>query len=959
MARDRHRATPPNTARPLPPRPEEVAAREAEVDRDWYHGDGGDFGEAGVPALFRDDGGSAFQEREQRMQQRLRRADGSMMTLAQSKRNEQLHRDRNAWEENRLVTSGAVRLRERDLENTDDEARTVLVVHDTRPPFLDGRVVFTRQAKPVLPVRDPTSDMATIARKGSKLVQAYREKREAGKSRERFWEVAGSKMGHITGTTQQERTEEAAARGAARVGDGEADEGPDENVDYKKEAKFMDHMRGKSAAVSEFSRTKTIDEQRCSLPVYSVKEDLLDVIRENQIVVVVGETGSGKTTQMTQYLLEAGYARTGMIGCTQPRRVAAMSVAKRVSEEVGCELGDTVGYSIRFEDCTGPETKIKYMTDGVLLRETLRDEEIYNYSVIIMDEAHERSLNTDVLFGIMKRVVAQRRDFRLVVTSATLDKEKFSDFFGRVPTFMIPGRTFPVEVMYHKTPCEDYVEAAVKQALTIHLSHPPGDILLFLTGQEEIECACFTLQERLGELEGAPELAILPIYSQLPQDLQAKIFQKSDMRKCIVSTNIAETSLTVDGILYVIDTGFVKMKVYSPKMGMDALQIFPCSQAAVNQRAGRAGRTGPGTCFRLFTETAFKRELLVTTVPEIQRTNLGNVILLLKSLNVTNLLDFNFMDPPPQDNMINSMFQLWILGALDNTGELTALGKKMVEFPLDPPLAKMLLVGHDLGCGAELLTIVSMLSVPSVFFRPKDRQDESDAAREKFFVPESDHLTLLHVYNQWKSNGYRNDWCARHYLHGKVLKKAREVRSQMMDIMEQQKLAMASCGTEWDIVRKAVCSAYFHNAARLKGIGEYLNCRTGMACHLHPTSALYGLGYTPDYVCYHELIMTSKEFMQCVTAVEPEWLAELGPVFFSIKRTGDTNLSALRRERAEAAAMEGEMDFMKRRKLEDARQADDERRRRRARERGSIAGTFSGGSGASARTPYRRPGRFN
>ena len=446
-----------------------------------------------------------------------------------------------------------------------------------------------------------------------------------------------------------------------------------------------------------------------------------------------------------------------------------------------------MGYSVRFDDCSGPSTRIKYCTDGLLLREALSDGELRRYAVVVVDEAHERSLHTDVLFGMLKKVAARRRGFKLIVTSATLNAQKFSDFFGSVPVFTIPGRTFPVEVMYAKSPCEDYVEASVKQALAIHLGHPAGDILIFLTGQEEIECCCFSLQERLDQLgEGAPPMAILPIYSQLPSDLQAKIFQKSEggLRKCIVSTNIAETSLTVDGILYIVDAGYCKLKVYNPRMGMDALQVFPTSRAAADQRAGRGGRTGPGKCWRLFTEAAYRGEMLSATVPEIQRTNLGNVVLLLKSLHIENLLEFDFMDPPPQENILNSMYQLWILGALDNTGALTPLGKKMVEFPLDPPLAKMLLMGESLGCTNEVLTITAMLSVPPVFFRPKDREEQSDSAREKFFVPESDHLTLLNVYTQWKNNGFRSDWCSTHFLQPKGMKKAKEVRQQLLDILK-------------------------------------------------------------------------------------------------------------------------------------------------------------------------------
>ncbi|KNE88778.1 hypothetical protein PSTG_17798, partial [Puccinia striiformis f. sp. tritici PST-78] len=375
-----------------------------------------------------------------------------------------------------------------------------------------------------------------------------------------------------------------------------------------------------------------------------------------------------------------------------------------------------------------------------------------------------------------------------------------------------------------------------------------------MTGQEDIEVTCQVIKDRIKQLDNPPFLAVLPIYSQMPADLQAKIFESTQdgRRKCIVATNIAETSLTVDGIMYVIDSGFSKLKVYNPRVGMDALQITPISQANANQRSGRAGRTGSGT------------------IPEIQRTNLANTVLLLKSLGVKNLLEFNFM--------------LWTLGALDNVGELTPEGRKMSDFPMEPSLAKMLLTSVDHNCSAEMVTIVSMLSVPSVFYRPKERAEESDAARENSScVPESDHLTLLNTYTQWKTNGYNDIWASKHFLHPKLLRKAREVREQLVDIMKVQKLEVLACGTDWDVIRKCICAGYFHQAARVKGIGEYQNCRTGVPMQLHPTSALYGLGFLPDYVVYHELILTSKEYMQCVTSVDPYWLAELGPAFFSVR----------------------------------------------------------------------------
>eukprot|EP00904_Undaria_pinnatifida_P006256 jgi/Undpi1/2760/HiC_scaffold_14.g06137.m1 len=870
---------------------------------------------------LRDDGGGAMEDSEasnpflgdekkfaaKEAEMAKLRAKGEGKIANRTAKASQMSADQDAWENNRLLTSGALFEGEVSLTFDDGEDQRVqLIVHSLKPPFLDGRVSFSMQQKMVPTVKDPSSDFALCARNGSATLRHQREKREKGKMRQRFWELGGSRMGKAMGVADEKE-----GGGDEEEGEGDGKEEGEEDMDYKKAAGFQQHMK-KTEAMSHFSKSKTMLEQREFLPIFQVKDDLLRVIRDNQVVIIVGETGSGKTTQMTQYLHEGGFTQFGKVGCTQPRRVAAMSVAKRVSEEMGVGLGDEVGYAIRFEDVTSEKTIIKYMTDGVLLRESLRYKDLDSYSCIVMDEAHERALNTDVLFGTLKKVVQHRRDLKLVVTSATLDAQRFSDFFGGVPVYNIPGRTFHVEKYFSKTPQEDYVDAAVKQALQIHLSHPPGDILIFMTGQEDIETTCEVLAERLGTLESGkiPPLLLLPMYSQLPADLQAKIFESADegVRKCVVSTNIAETSLTVDGVRYVIDAGFCKLKVYNPKIGMDALQITPISQANANQRSGRAGRTGEGFCYRLYSNRQFEEELLPMQIPEIQRTNLGNVVLLLKSLGVENLLEFDFMDPPPQDNIQSSLYQLWILGALDNTGGLTALGRKMVEFPLDPPLAKMLIFSEKLGCSAEVLVVVSMLSVPSVFFRPKDREEESDAAREKFFVPESDHLTLLNVFQQWKVNNFGSQWCTDHFIHVKGLRKAREVHAQLLDIMRQQRISHESCGqANWDTVRKAICSAYFYNSAKIKGIGEYVNMLTGMPCALHPSSALSGLGYTPDYVTYHELIFTTKEYMTNVTAVEAEWLAELGPMFFSVKESYKTRLEKRVREREDKAKMEVEM----------------------------------------------------
>ncbi|KFY97189.1 hypothetical protein V500_02158, partial [Pseudogymnoascus sp. VKM F-4518 (FW-2643)] len=840
------------------------------LDRDWYAGDEGGH-------VFGDEMHNPFGSYDTSWEERQREAALVEKKTAKrvTARAAQKQRDVDAWETNRMLTSGVAQRRDfgDDFEDDEEQTRVHLLIHDLRPPFLDGRTVFTKQVDPVPAIRDNQSDMAVFSRKGSRVVKERRQQKERQKQAQEATNMAGTALGNLMGVKEDEGDSAAPAPGEEETKGG---------------SKFAEHMAKKSEGASNFSQSKTLREQREYLPAFAVREDLLRVIRDNQVVIVVGETGSGKTTQLTQFLHEDGYGKMGMIGCTQPRRVAAMSVAKRVSEEMECKLGSTVGYAIRFEDCTSKETIIKYMTDGVLLRESLNEPDLDRYSCVIMDEAHERALNTDVLMGLFKKVLARRRDLKLIVTSATMNSKRFSDFYGGAPEFFIPGRTFPVDVMFHRSPVEDYVDQAVQQVLAIHVSMGAGDILVFMTGQEDIECTCELIQDRLNALNDPPKLSILPIYSQMPADLQAKIFDRAapGVRKVIVATNIAETSLTVDGIMYVVDAGYSKLKVYNPRMGMDTLQITPISQANASQRSGRAGRTGPGKAFRLFTEAAYKDELYIQTIPEIQRTNLSNTVLLLKSLGVKDLLDFDFMDPPPQDTITTSLFDLWALGALNNIGDLTDVGLKMTPFPMDPSLAKLLITSEEYGCSEEMLTIVSMLSVPSIFYRPKERQEESDAAREKFFVPESDHLTYLHVYSQWKSNGYSDAWCTRHFLHPKSLRRAKEIREQIGDIMKMQKMTMVSCGTDWDVIRKCICSGYYHQAAKVKGIGEYVNLRTSVAIQLHPTSALYGLGYLPDYVVYHELILTSKEYMSTVTSVDPKWLAELGGVFYSVKEKG-------------------------------------------------------------------------
>lgn len=718
------------------------------------------------------------------------------------------------------------------------------------------------------PIRNPESEFCMNAKKGSKIVSLRRVYYDRKVRSRQTAKLSESSMGNVLGI-----------------------EDKDDILDLKDDnsiKQFKDNSQN----------FEDIQESRKNLPVYQVKSQLLQSIRENQVTIIIGETGSGKTTQISQFLYEDGFCKNGkIIGCTQPRRVAAISVSKRVSEEMGVELGEEVGYSIRFEDKTSPNTKIKFMTDGILLREIIMDESLDKYSCIIMDEAHERSLNTDVLLGIFKRLLFRRMDLKLIVTSATMNANKFSRFFGDAPQFTIPGRTFPVQVIYSRYPVTDYVEATVAQAIEIHLttSVENGDILIFMTGQEDVEATCAYLKEKLLDIytkkhklvsdNDINDIVILPIYSSLPAEIQSRIFQKfdSNVRKVVVATNIAETSLTVDGIKYVIDCGYSKLKVYNPRIGLDSLNITPISLANADQRSGRAGRTGPGIAYRLYTERSAKYDMYVQTIPEIQRTNLANTLLLLKSLNITNLLNFSFIDPPPTQNLMTSLFELWTIGALDNFGNLTTLGREMSKFPLQPSLSKILLLSITHKCSEEMLIIVSMLSVPQIFYRPKERQDESDQAKSRFLVAESDHLTFLNIYSQWKANKYSAHWCNKHFLQYKSLVKARDIRDQLLKVLENQHITVSSSGVDWDIIRKCICSGYIHQAAKMSGLGKYVHLKNGMDVRLHPTSALFGMGNLPAYVVYHELILTSKEYISIVTVVDPLWLIEYGGLFYNVK----------------------------------------------------------------------------
>ncbi|CAG9813872.1 unnamed protein product [Phaedon cochleariae] len=648
----------------------------------------------------------------------------------------------------------------------------------------------------------------------------------------------------------------------------------------------------KEPELTESQKKKlSIEETKKSLPVFPFKDDLIQAVREHQILIIEGETGSGKTTQIPQYLHEAGFTKDNKkIGCTQPRRVAAMSVAARVAQEMGVKLGNEVGYAIRFEDCTSERTVIKYMTDGTLHSEFLSEPDLASYSVMIIDEAHERTLHTDILFGLVKDIARFRPDLKLLISSATLDVAKFSEFFDDAPMFQIPGRRFPVDIYYTKAPEADYVDACVVSVLQIHVTQALGDILVFLTGQDEIETCQELLQDRLRRLGSkVKELLILPVYANLPSDMQAKIFEPTPpgARKVVLATNIAETSLTIDNIIYVIDPGFAKQNHFNSRTGMESLMVVPISKASANQRAGRAGRVAAGKCFRLYTAWSYKHELEDNTIPEIQRINLGNAVLMLKALGINDLVHFDFLDPPPHETLVLALEQLYALGALNHHGELTKLGRRMAEFPVDPMMAKMLLASEKYKCAEEVVSICAMLSVNgAIFYRPKDKIIHADTARKNFNHPGGDHLSLLNVYNQWRDSDYSTQWCYENFIQYRSMKRARDVREQIVGLMQRVEIEMVSNPSETVDIRKAITAGYFYHIARLSKGGSYKTVKHNQTVTIHPNSSLFE--ELPRWVLYHELVFTTKEFMRQIVEIESKWLLEVAPHYYKQKELEDS-----------------------------------------------------------------------
>lgn len=635
-----------------------------------------------------------------------------------------------------------------------------------------------------------------------------------------------------------------------------------------------------------------VEVQRKHLPIYQAREQLINQLRQLHSAVLIGETGSGKTTQIPQYLFEAGIGRQGLVAITQPRRVAAISLATRVSEEKRCQLGKLVGYTVRFEDVTSAETKLKFMTDGMLLREAIGDPLLQRYTVVILDEAHERTVHTDVLFGVVKAAQKKRREqnkfsLKVIIMSATMDVDLFSQYFNNAPVLYLEGRQHPIKIFYTKQPQTDYLQAALISLFQIHQEAPSShDILVFLTGQEEIEAMARTCRDIAKHLpDSCGQMVVIPLYASLPHTQQLRVFHTAPKgcRKVILSTNIAETSITISGIKFVVDTGMVKAKRYNPDSGLEVLAVQRVSKAQAWQRTGRAGREDSGVCYRLYTEDQFD-QFNNMTVPEIQRCNLASVMLQLLALRIPNVLTFDFMSKPSPEAVRAAIEQLDLLGAverMDDQVTLTPMGKKMASFPLEPRFAKTILLSSQFHCTEEVLTIVSLLSVDSVLYNPPSRRDDVLSVRRKFISNEGDHMTLLNIYWAFKNVKGNKDWCRENFVNSRNMALVSEVRSQLRETCMKLGMAMESSRTDTANIRRCLAHGLFMNAAELQPDGSYYTLHTHQLVSIHPSSVLFQ--GKPAYVVFNELLHTSKCYMRDLCLVDPDWLHDAAPQYFRRK----------------------------------------------------------------------------
>ncbi len=589
------------------------------------------------------------------------------------------------------------------------------------------------------------------------------------------------------------------------------------------------------------------------LPITARKDEIVAAIRANQVVVIAGETGSGKTTQLPKMCLEAGLGIRAKIGCTQPRRVAALSISRRIAEELSVTWGREVGCKIRFDDRSSSETYIKLMTDGILLAEAQGDPQLSDYDAIIIDEAHERSLNIDFLLGHLKGLLARRSDLKLIITSATIDTQMFSRHFNDAPIIEVSGRMYPVEVVYQSQGSAsdeqgdlNYVDAAVQAAERIVYESSFGDVLIFMPGERDIRETTDLLEGRLGR-----DAEIIPLFGRLSSGDQQRVFSPSSQRKLVIATNIAETSLTIPGIRYVIDAGLARISRYNPRTRTKRLPIEPVSQSSANQRKGRAGRVQDGICIRLYSEEDFNARPAFTQ-PEIQRANLAEVILRMKAFRLGDIETFPFVQPPTPAAIANGYALLQELGALDAQRNLTPLGGDLARLPIDPTLGRMLLQSQQEHASRELLIIAAGLSIQDPRERPLDQKEAAAAAHKRFADPQSDFLALLNIWNavhdEWeklRGQSQRRRFCRQHFLSYLRMREWQDLYAQLHDALDDLgTLRINESNAAYDAIHRSILSGLIGHVAHREERNLY-KAAGNRDVTMFPGSALYERGDRP------------------------------------------------------------------------------------------------------------------
>jgi len=624
------------------------------------------------------------------------------------------------------------------------------------------------------------------------------------------------------------------------------------------------------------------------LPIDNVCRELVYTIEKSNVTIVMGETGCGKSTKIPEFLYKCSN-QNYRIAHILPRKIATITIAQKVCKNMGLTLGKEIGYSVRFDYNYSEETRVKFLTEGMFIREMLIDPLLTNYNVIIIDDCHERTINSEIIFGLLKKIFVKRKELKIIVSSATLDYQCYLKFFPKEENyvsniFVVSGRTYPVDIYYVEQPVKNYIESAVISAINIHKNNPKssGDILVFLTGQEDINLF-FEYANNYG-LDRA-DVLILPLLAGLPVERQLEVFAPTphNKRKIVVSTNIAEASVTIDNIGFVIDSCLVKIKFYNSKIDADALYIIPASQFSLDQRAGRAGRTKPGQCYRLITQDAFNRLYLMTN-PELLRSNLLEFILRLKSMGMKDLSKFQTLTEPDRNTIARSLENLFFLGIIDDQTNLTELGLKVCDLPIDPKLGVALFKSGEVKfkCVEEVLTIVSMLSIQNLFSQPNDPTNLLKA-KQRVGIIQGDHLTLLNIFKQWKNcKSSRSKFCKDIYLNENGIKQADEMIKNLKPYLKKYEIPIkSSLDDDGEDVSKAFLKGFFLNIAQKQYDGSYRSLRWNIPLYIHPTSVLYTI--MPEYVLYNEITVTAKNYVKDVLTIDKKWIMEVASNYYEDK----------------------------------------------------------------------------